>query len=414
MQTTSSKYKWIVFWTLAIAYFFVYFHRVSTAIVAPELSEEFAISGSLLGVLASAYFYPYTLMQIPVGLLSDSLGPRKTVTIFLIIASVGAILFGLSTQIKIAIFSRILVGLGVSAIFVSTLKILAEWFKPEEFATASGILMGVGGVGWLSASAPLAILTEWFGWRFTFVLIGLLTFVISILVWLLVRDAPKYREIKNKNEDKDGIGVFDGVKSVLSEKYFWPLAGRFFFSYGVVMGFGGLWGGPYLIEVYKLSKVHAGNILMMIAIGLIVGSLFLGWLSDKIIRARKPIIVAGTSGFLMVWFCFYTWTDSIPLLFLYVLSFSIGFFGCGVSIVSFTANKELFSKNIAGTSTGIINLFPFLGGAVFPPAMGYIMDKVGKIGAHYPVEAYKHAFLLCLISSALAFISSLFIKETYK
>ena len=417
MKRKNLGYRWIIFGVLAIAYFFVYFHRVSTAIVAPELIKEFAISGSLLGILASAYFYPYTMMQIPVGLLSDSLGPRKTVTIFLIIASVGAVLFGLATRIEMAIFARILVGLGVSAIFVPTLKILAEWFKTREFATTTGILMGIGGAGWLSASAPLAFLTNWLGWRFAFIVIGTITLILSILIWILVIDNPQkigLPKITEHSSSKDQIKTFQGVKTVLCEKYFWPLAGWFFFTYGSVMGFGGLWGGPYFIEIYKLSKVHTGDILMMISIGLLVGSPFFGWLSDKILGSRKPILIVGTACFCLVWLCFYIWPDSLPSIALYILSFSIGFFGCATCIVTFAANKELFPTSIAGTSTGIVNLFPFAGGAVFPPIMGYIMDKFGKINGVYPVEAYKNIFLVCFIASCLALLGICFMKETLK
>lgn len=133
------RYRWLIFWVLAVGYLFVYFHRVSSAVVAPELAQTFGISGATLGILASAYFYPYACMQLPVGLLADSLGSRKTVTVFLSIASLGAVLFGLSPNVTVAILARVMVGLGVAALFVSTLKVLAEWFRAREFAGATGI-----------------------------------------------------------------------------------------------------------------------------------------------------------------------------------------------------------------------------------------------------------------------------------
>ena len=142
------RYRWVIFWILAVGYLFVYFHRVSSAVVAPELVKTFGISGATLGILASAYFYPYAIMQIPVGLLSDSLGPRKTVTLFLLIAFVGAVLFGLSPNISIAIFARVLVGLGVAALFVPTMKILAEYFNKNValFGRRSGKLYNHAGI----------------------------------------------------------------------------------------------------------------------------------------------------------------------------------------------------------------------------------------------------------------------------
>ncbi len=418
MLRKALRYRWLIFWVLAIGYLFVYFHRVSSAVVAPELVKAFGISGAVLGILASAYFYPYACMQLPVGLLADSLGPRKTVTTFLLIACLGAILFGLSPNITVAIFARVLVGLGVAALFVPTMKILAEWFRVKEFATMTGILMAVGGIGWLSAATPLALLTTWLGWRMAFVLIGVITLVIAVLTWAFVRNRPEEmgwpRITETTEAAQAGVGLLEGIGIVLSRRHFWPLAFWFFFSYGTVIGFGGLWGGPYLMEIYGLSKPQAGNILMMIAVGMIIGSPLLGWLSDKVFSARKPVMVGGAFIYFLSWLPLALKPGGLSVALLYLLSFLIGVFGSAIVIVAFTANKELFPKEIAGTSTGLVNIFPFAGGAVFPPVMGYIMDKVGRVGGAYPVEAYQRAFLFCLLAALAAFLSVCFMKETLK
>lgn len=412
------RYRWIIFWILAIGYLLVYFHRVSSAIVAPELVQEFGISGAILGILASAYFYPYAAMQLPVGLLTDSLGPRRTVTTFLLLACLGTLLFGLSPNVSVAILARVLVGLGVSALFVPTMKILAEWFRRREFATMTGILMAVGGIGWLSAATPLALLVGAIGWRMAFVVIAAVTLAVAILVGILVRNRPEEMGwppiAEPENTSGQAIRLREGVKRVVSERAFWSIALWFFFSYGSVMGFGGLWGGPYLMEIHGLSKAEAGNVLMMIAIGTIVGSPFLGWLSDKVLGARKPVMVGGTAIHLMAWLALVLWTASLPIPFLYVVSLLIGVFGSALVIIAFTANKELFPKEIAGTSTGLVNIFPFAGGAVFPPLMGYLMDLVGRTTGGYPVEAYRLAFLLCLFAVAIAFGATLLMRETLR
>lgn len=418
MLRKALRYRWLIFWVLAIGYLFVYFHRVSSAVVAPELVKAFGISGAVLGILASAYFYPYASMQLPVGLLADSLGPRKTVTTFLLIACLGAILFGLSPNIAVAIFARVLVGLGVAALFVPTMKILAEWFRAKEFATMTGLLMAVGGIGWLSAATPLALLTTWLGWRMAFVLIGVITLTIAILAWAFVRNKPEemgWPRIAEATEATQAeVGLLEGVRIVLSRRHFWPLACWFFLSYGTVIGFGGLWGGPYLMEIYGLSKPQAGNVLMMIAVGMIIGSPLLGWLSDKVFSARKPVMVGGAFIYFLSWLPLAMRPGDLTVALLYILSLLIGVFGSAIVIVAFTANKELFPKEIAGTSTGLVNIFPFAGGAVFPPLMGYIMDKVGRVGGAYPVEAYQHAFLFCLLAALAAFLSVCFMKETLK
>jgi len=413
------RYRWVIFWILAVGYLLVYFHRVSSAVVAPELVREFGISGTVLGILASAYFYPYAAMQLPVGLLADSFGPRRTVTTFLLLASFGTFLFGLAPRISVAILARVLVGLGVSALFVPTMKILAEWFRTREFATMTGILMAVGGIGWLTAATPLALLVEVLGWRLAFVVIATGTLVIALLVGLLVRDRPEdkgWPRIADPQATvlERPIGLWEGVRRVISEGAFWPLALWFFFSYGTVIGFGGLWGGPFLMEVYGLSRAQAGNILSLIALGMIGGSPLLGWLSDRIFKSRKMVMVGGTALYLLSWVPLVLWTGVLPVPVLYLLSLLIGVFGSALVIVAFTANKELFPREMAGTSTGLVNIFPFAGGAVFPPVMGRLLDQVGRVGGVYPVEAYRLAFFLCLCAIGIALAATCFMRETLR
>jgi sugar phosphate permease len=152
------RFRWLIFIVLALAYFFVYFHRLSLSVVANDLITDFQTTASVMGFLGSIYFYCYAVMQFPAGLLSDSLGPRKSVTFFLIIASAGSIIFGLAPTIEVAFIGRVMVGLGVSMVFIPTMKIFSQWFRPHEFAFMTGILNAVGGIGVLAATWLLAVI----------------------------------------------------------------------------------------------------------------------------------------------------------------------------------------------------------------------------------------------------------------
>jgi len=154
-----SGYRWVVFCLLAFGYLLVYFHRLCPAVVALDMQADLQTSGALLGFLAAAYFYPYALMQLPSGLLSDSWGPRKTIAVFFALAGASSIFLGMVESMGFAILARILVGLGVAMLFVPTMKVMTNWFKVEEFAMMTGILMAVGGLGAYTASLPLAWLS---------------------------------------------------------------------------------------------------------------------------------------------------------------------------------------------------------------------------------------------------------------
>jgi sugar phosphate permease len=410
------RYRWLILWVLAFGYILVYFHRLSPAVVAVDMMRDLQAGGTLLGLLSSAYFYPYAVMQLPAGLLADSWGPRRTITLFFGVAAVGSLLLGLAPSISWAIFGRTLVGLGVSMFFVPTLKVLAEWFRAREFATMTGILMAMGGVGSLSASTPLAFLSSWIGWRLSFVAVGLFTLVMSVLIWLLVRDRPADMGWPSPAEPRETgsaeIGLVDGMKKVLTCPWFWPLAIWFFFDCAVLYSFSGLWGGPYLMHVYGLTKAESGHILSMIAVGLIVGSPLVSFLSDRFFRARKPVLVLASAIVAGITAILAFRTDGLSVLTLSLICLGVGMFAGAIVVIAFTATKELFPVQMAGTSTGLVNLFPFLGSGIFQPLLGYLLERQGHVAGKFTVAGYRHAFLALFACGLATLLASIWVKET--
>jgi sugar phosphate permease len=418
------RFRWLIFLVLALAYLFVYFHRLSLSIVANDLIKDFQTTGSVMGFLGSIYFYCYAAMQLPAGLLSDSLGPRKSVTIFLIIASAGSIIFGFARTIQVAFAGRILVGLGVSMVFIPTMKIFSQWFRAHEFAFMTGILNAVGGIGVFVATWVLALMTLTFGWRLSFELIGGFTFILVVLAWLVVRDRPEDKGWPSITQIDHGgkgaspvpkqIPLLEGARRVVSEKHFWPVAIWFFFDCGIFFGFGALWGGPYLMDVYGMTRAEAGTILSMIAWGMIVGSPPLGLLSDKLLKSRKKPLIACASTLFAVFLFLNIFPAGLPRAVLGVLFFIFSISASSIVIIGFTTTKELFPVEIAGTSTGTVNLFPFLGGAVFMPLLGRVLDMYPKsAGGGYSLEAYSNLLLVLLGASVVSLLCTFFMKETF-
>lgn len=419
-QTT----RWLIFSILAVAYFLVYFHRLSLSVVADDLIRELNTTAGLMGLLGSVYFYCYALMQIPAGLLSDSFGPRKTVTCSLLLAAAGSVVFGLAPAIGTAFWGRILVGFGVSAVFIPTMKILSQWYRADEFASMAGLLNAVGGAGVLAATWALALMTGLFGWRFSFILIGLGTFVLAGLIWLMVRDRPSDRgfsDLVRERKSESGtqsasedIGLWQGFCLVLGNKYFWPVAIWYFFDCGIFFGFGALWGGPYLMHVYGLTRSQAGGILSMIAWGMIIGSPFIGLVSDRVLKSRKKVIVICSTILFLEFVFLGLFPGGVPQPALYGLFFIFSLCASSVVAIGFTTTKELFPVRIAGTSVGLVNFFPFLGGAIFMPILGKVLDLYPKTAdGGYPLEGYTVVLMILLGAAAAALICALLMKETY-
>lgn len=407
-------YRWWVFATLALGYFLVYFHRLAPAVVAVDMMRDLSAGGALMGVLAAAYFYPYALMQLPAGLLADSWGARRTITLFMVLAACGSLVFAFAPAALWAVAGRALVGFGVAMLFVSTLKVLTEWFAPDEFATMTGFLFAIGGVGSLASAGPLAWASTWVGWRMVFAVIAAVTLVLAALVWVVVRDRPEQLGMTRHwgtFVERDKVALLEGVRMVLGCRHFWPLASWFFFLCAIFFSFGGLWGGPYLQQVYGLDRSGSGNLLSMLSVGMIFGSPFLTWLSSKVFRARKPVMVLCSFLSMLLTLPLVFWTGSLPLPLLAVICFGFGAFTSAVVVIGFAAAKELFPVAIAGTSVGLVNLFPFAGGAVMQPVLGGVLEHGGRIDGLFSISGYRAAFSVLLVCAILALLSSFYIKE---
>jgi sugar phosphate permease len=245
----TSSLRWLIFGVLGLQYLTAYFHRVAPAVVAPDLIKTFSLSGTSLGVLASAYFYAYGLAQIPAGILCDSWGARKTVTLFSLITTAGVLLFGLAPSFTVAIVARALIGLGVSAVFVAAMKVFASWFRPSEYGRIAGAFLAIGGIGWFSATTPLAFAASQFGWQASFIAMGLLAGMLTVLTWIWVADEPSHgrslsvattpvvatRERRNALKD---------LGAITKEGHFWAIGIWFVARGGALFGFFGLWAGP--------------------------------------------------------------------------------------------------------------------------------------------------------------------------
>jgi sugar phosphate permease len=410
------KYRYLVFGILGLAYILVFFHRLCPAVVAVDMMRDLKAGGALMGLLASAYFYPYALMQIPAGLLSDSWGPRRSVTFFFVMAAIGSVGLGLAGSVSMAILARVVVGLGVAMVFVPTMKILTNWFEPDKFSRMTGVFMSLGGLGGYTAATPLAWLSEGVGWRGSMIVIGSVTLLIALAVWIWVRDTPRdkgYRPLPAfSNPGYETPGLLRGMGLVLKTARFWPMAICFFLVTAVSLTFVGLWGGPFLMHVYKMTKPQAGAMLSMMSVGMIFGAPVMSWLSDKVLRSRKRLLIGNLAGTLVLWVFLAFFTADFPHALLYVWCFIHSFLASGVIVTGYTTIKESFPLEISGTATGLVNLFPFAGGAAGQPLMGWCLDAFGQTDGVYGVEAYSAAFKFGLLFVVGALVAAMMVKES--
>ncbi len=376
---------------------------MSSAILAKALMNEFAQSALAIGLLSSLYFYPYALAQIPVGVLSDVVGARKTMVGLTSISVIGCVLFALAHDFNALLIARALIGIGVAGTFVPAIKIISRQFKSDEFASALGVLKTFGGLGAVSSGYVLAVMLVTLGWRPSSLLFGFMALALTIACWLMVEE-PRSEGKRTREE------LRSAARLILKSRNFWTLAAFQFLLDGTLYGFQGLWGGPYLIDVYKFDEVRTGTYLSLIGIGLVIGAPVIGVLSDKLFRSRKAVLIAFSGLFALAWVPLAFFTACTPPALLYLLYFVMGFAG-GVVVMVNTMLKESFPLSITGTAVSSVNIFPFLGGAVFQTATAYVIDLFSSTRAIE--ECYSFAFTLCLLGALIAFICSLLSKETF-
>lgn len=401
-----------LFAVISVGYLVVFFQRVAPAIVGPVMADELGLAATDLGIMASMYFWAQAAGCIPAGLFSDTFGPRKIIAVGLICASAGTAVFVMGNGVPTLALGRFIIGLSVSVVFVGAMKIFSDWFYPNELATCSGVLLAVGNLGALLSTSPLMWLIEQAGWRNAFWFVAAYTLFSGILAWLFLRNTPKecgFPELTSSSPET--VSMRAALKVVFRTNRFYLVTLASTLYYGTLMNVGGLWSGPYLQDVYGLSKDVASSIVMCFTLGMIVGCPVSGWLSDKVIRSRKKVLLLGIVLHTLVYIplAFFTASIGTPTL-LYLLFALFGFTG-GFFVVCFACVKETTEPRYAATAVGGLNMGIALGAAFFQYVCGVLIDSHGKVGAVYGADAYASAFQLCMLMMVISAIFMLFFKE---
>jgi MFS family permease len=321
---------------------------------------------------------------------------------------------GAAPNLSLAVIGRILVGVGVSTVFVCNFKLLSEWFSQRRFVIMGGIFMSMGGLGALFSSAPLAWASNVFGWRMTLVAVGLATLVMAALVYIFVRNRPEdsgQTSIQQESHSSEvRISLLDGMRLVILSGRFWPIAIWSFCVVGLSFAIGGLWGGPYLMQVYGLSKTGAGAVLSTFSLALIGGSPLLGFLANR--YGRRPVLLCCSLLLVTASSIMSLFVDSLPLPLVYVMFFCMFMSGGPVGNIVATVSKELFPVAISGTSVGTVNLFPFAGAAFFQILIGAVLSANDTVALGYTVAGFRYMFLICLAGAFVSLIAAVLLKET--
>jgi nitrate/nitrite transporter NarK len=405
--------RWLMWGIPTFLFLIAFFHRPAPGVIAKELMQAFGATGVIVGLLSATYFYAYAALMVPAGVLIDAFGARRVVAVGGAVMGVGALLMGVAPTQALLFTGRFIVGLGGAVTFVGALKIAAVWFPPSRFGTLSALTAAAGVLGALLATAPLAWLVAWLGWRRAFLVVGLTTLAGAALTAWLVRDRPGRGGL---HEPAPSLReVVRGMVQVLGNPATWPLFLTFFFLYAAV-GNHMLWVVPYLRDVYGLSTTDAALYAAAPSIALLVTAPATGLISDRLRRRKLPYSLL-CAGQFVLWAVFVATLGTLPLAGVGTLFLLLGAAG-GAFVLTFPIAREVNPPRLAGVAVAVVNFGAFLGAALTQGPLGAVLDAqwAGAMagGARvYPVAAYRAVFGLCALFVLASALLTLLVRETY-
>ena len=394
--------------TLGVLYIVSQFLRNSVGVIAPNLADEIGLSPMQIGTLSSIYFFCFAAMQLPLGVALDRFGPKLCILVSVGFTVLGCAVFALAHSAGQLVAGRALLGFGTASLLMAPVALYARWFPPERFSTFAGIQLGVGSLGAIFATAPLAYSTATFGWRMTFLGVGVCAALIGVVVWLIVTDDPPGVKSTPRRETlRESIaGIWQVIRT--------PSIGRIFLvqlsSYPSYVLIVGLWGGPYLTHVYGYDLKGRGDILFVAALAQVLGSFFWGP-SDRIFgRYKVPIMIGTGSSFIALALLAALGTLPLPLL---IFVFALIGFSTGMTSVVMAHGRSLVPPHLLGRTITLLNIGTMGGGFLVQFVSGAIINLFPTIAGAYPLEAYRLVFALQAVLVLIGFIAYFGSRESH-
>ncbi len=399
-----NRSRWTIFATLALMYILVYFYRVSLAVVASDISRELHLSPAQLGSLSGVLFYVYAAAQLPLGPMIDRLGSRLVISGCGVLTTAGGILFSQADTLFVAMIARVLIGVGTASVLMATFTLFSHWYSKQEFGRVSGFMVALGNLGNLAATAPLALAVGAYGWRNSFLAVGGVQALVTLLVFMRVQDRPQTgtvhdQTVHDKSETDRKAPMMAAWGEIFGSRDFWLLGGLAFSWYGNYLALQALWGGPYLMEVLHLSREATGSMLMFTSFGFIVGSTFNDAVARRFFKSYKKTLLTGQLVLLLLMTAFLGWAEAIPQPLLAGVFFAIGL-AVSSGVMIYPIIRSMFPVNIVGTALTSLNFYVLMGAAVTQQVMGIIIGSCGGSAGGVSPGALHTAFIfpiVCLV-----------------
>ncbi len=390
---------WLIFLLGSLHLFISQLYRTTNAVLAPSLVQDLRLNTQGLGLLSAGFFYAFSLTQIPISIFLDKIGAKRLMIAFSFVGMAGAVMFSLAEGLAMGLAGRLLLGVGMACNMMGPLKLLTDWFTPRIFATLSGLLYAIGTLGNMASATPLVLMVESLGWRLSFQAIIAFHLLITLALFWVVADRPEQSDLNpGPSGARPRAGPLLGnLGTLMANKDYWIISAGTFVRYGTHAALQTLWAGPLLMEVLEFSPVQAGNILLVMNLGLILGGPLWGAVSDRL-QTPKWVIAGGLLLLAMTTLVLRELPPGTSQLAAGAVFFAFGLASASGMHV-YAHIKALVPKEMAGAAMSGTNFFTMMGPAVFLQGLGIAMQGLYPEASRGP-EAFGSALLICLVCQA--------------
>ncbi len=404
---------YFIIFIASLFYLYEFMQRVAPQTMMPQLMQHFTINEAGLGVTAALFYWGYTPMQVPSGLLVDRYSIRYLMTATVLICTLGGYCFSLTQNIWLADLARLLMGAGASFAYVGALLLAARWLKGRYFAMVVGFVQLLGSLGAIMGERPVAMLVESHGWQYAMNVLTIVGLILAGFFFFIIRDKPPQAHSRQKRP-KVPLNFKQIVKQVFSLKQNAWICLSGFCCWGPVSIFAAFWGPAYLMSLYHIDIVAATSMVSLVWVGIMVGGPVFGWGSAYYSNRRYPLIIASLMAILSTLVVLYLPTPTYL-----IMAVALFFFGVAASamVVTFGLIHDINHPNTHGTAVALNNVAVLLGGLILLPLVGFIVNDVKSlyhIQQAVSVNAYRVALsMMLLIGLVNLFCAVFMIKETH-
>ena len=371
----------LVFLPFALGHYLSCLLRGVNAVLTAELLGAIALTPAQLGLLTSAFFLAFALVQLPIGMALDRYGPRTVQLWLLALAALGVWLFSRGHSFAELMWARALMGAGLGGCFMAAVKAISCAIAPARLPSVHGYLIAVGGLGAATATMPVKLALHYTDWRGVFLGLALAALAIGLLIRLLSPAMPAPAAAKSK------VSVW----SVYRDPGFRRTIALILLPHTVFFGVQGLWVGRWLADVGGLSDDNIAYLLYLGMAAVIFGAIGMGMLTEWAgRRGIAPMQVAAAGIVLFVAVQVAMACNVVPSL--PMLSVLFALLGT-VTGLEYAIVAQSMPASLTGRAATCLNLLIFTGAFLVQAGFGLILGcwPLNSL-QQYPPQAYQVAF----------------------